>query len=585
MSELSPPLSSQDRAPRRLEAIERTSAQIARLQSDLRLELVALALQDTPFGLRTYLCDELALALAESPGTADRMLLQAHRYSEYPQVIARVGLPLADGGWSVRHADALLDAIAGLGLGLEPAVQEQILDLVAAHPDARTPHQIRRAAQAAALVMDPEAAERRLAKAKDRRHVGADASSDGSGMFWAKGTAGQIAMVMASVDALAGPKQPGDPRTLDQRRFDALMDLICGRALPGQWQALVVVTLATLDGSSQEPAEIPGFGLISAGEARELAAHAELRRAVVDDRGELVSIDSHPHRPDLPSVVELDAPDRLLSLDTEPEPVDTTPEQQPDHADLTWLHQQSLDEVADVVAMLTSNFEEQLRSLLTDRALFGLVDQLTPTRVIEIDGPGWRGLHDEPPGPPSPPASGPPPEPPDREPEPAPPSFDDLDWHERTQDRAAQDALEPPPTYEREPRTGPTLPPLSTAWTREALHAAHTRLRGAPVDPRPMSSAAYALPPRLARFIKHRDITCSFPGCLRLARDSQNDHLIPWPKGRSEAANMDCKCTHHHQAKTHGGYQTERLPNGAIRWTTPLGRTRDRHPRPLLRGF
>jgi hypothetical protein len=171
MPELSPPLSQSGRALRRLEAIERTSAQIARLQSDLRLELVALALQDTPFGIRTYLCDELTLALAESPGTADRMITQAHRYSEFPQVIARVGLPLSDGGWSVRHADALLDAIAGLGLDSD--VQQQVIDLVADHPDARTPHQIRHAAQAAVMVLDPDAAERRLARAKQQRRVGA----------------------------------------------------------------------------------------------------------------------------------------------------------------------------------------------------------------------------------------------------------------------------------------------------------------------------------------------------------------------------------------------------------------------------
>ena len=69
--------------------------------------------------------------------------------------------------------------------------------------------------------------------------------------------------MMASIDAVAGPKQPGDDRTLDQRRFDAFMDLICGRVQPGQWQAVIVMTLATMDGGD-EPAEIPGFGLVSA---------------------------------------------------------------------------------------------------------------------------------------------------------------------------------------------------------------------------------------------------------------------------------------------------------------------------------
>ena len=56
-----------------------------------------------------------------------------------------------------------------------------------------------------------------------------------------------------------------------------LSDLVCGRQVPGQWQALVVVSFQTLTGASEEPGEIPGLGLISAAEARELASHATLR--------------------------------------------------------------------------------------------------------------------------------------------------------------------------------------------------------------------------------------------------------------------------------------------------------------------
>ena len=56
-----------------------------------------------------------------------------------------------------------------------------------------------------------------------------------------------------------------------------LSDLVCGRQVPGKWQALVVVSFQTLTGASEEPGEIPGLGLISAAEARELASHATLR--------------------------------------------------------------------------------------------------------------------------------------------------------------------------------------------------------------------------------------------------------------------------------------------------------------------
>ncbi len=60
------------------------------------------------------------------------------------------------------------------------------------------------------------------------------------------------------------------------------------------------MSLATLEGGD-EPAEIPGLGLISAPEGRELLRQADLRRAVVDEHGTLVSVDSTVHRPDLPS--------------------------------------------------------------------------------------------------------------------------------------------------------------------------------------------------------------------------------------------------------------------------------------------
>jgi hypothetical protein len=62
------------------------------------------------------------------------------------------------------------------------------------------------------------------------------------------------------------------------------------------------------------------------------------------------------------------------------------------------------------------------------------------------------------------------------------------------------------------------------SWTLPGLRRALTRLTTTPVDPGPLHSTAYALPPRLARHIKARDITCTFPGVRhRLAQTCQND--------------------------------------------------------------
>jgi hypothetical protein len=117
-----------------------------------------------------------------------------------------------------------------------------------------------------------------------------------------------------------------------------------------------------------------------------------------------------------------------------------------------------------------------------------------------------------------------------------------------------------------------------------ALRNALNRLSTRPVDPRPLDSTAYALPPRLARHVKARDITCTFPGCQRLAQTCQNDHILPWPLGASTAHNIRSECTHHHQAK-HTCFTVTALPNGGLTWTTLTGHSITRYPRPFLRGW
>ncbi|MCU1594572.1 MAG: protein of unknown function endonuclease [Frankiales bacterium] len=75
-----------------------------------------------------------------------------------------------------------------------------------------------------------------------------------------------------------------------------------------------------------------------------------------------------------------------------------------------------------------------------------------------------------------------------------------------------------------------------------------------------------------------------FPGCRLLAQICQNDHVDPWPLGKTEEANIDSKCVHHHQSKTEK-YFTVHKDECGVHWTTPAGRTYTRPPRPLLRGW
>jgi hypothetical protein len=618
MPELSGPLLQWDRHARRVETVLALVAQRDRIELQFRQHLRALTVEDTPFGERRYVVDELALVLAESCGTTQRWSEQAQMLHDCPAVAQQVD----DGTWSIRHADAVLGEIAGS----PRAVQEQVVDLILSSSDARTPHQLRSAARVALVVLDPEAAQRRADKAVTDRSVGTYDEHNGSGTFFANGPKAAVAELLASLDATVGVKDPDDTRTLNQRRFDHLRDLVTGRAEPGSWQAVVLVSLSTLEGGDA-PAEIPGLGLITADEARELLANATLRRAVVDEHGQLVSIDGQTFRPDLP--VPQPAPARRPSARPEPAHPDDEPgEEHPlDPADPAWWHAQGPQLVLpdhDVhVEVTLSDVERELRELLETYALASAgvgLSGLPPRPRFAVDlhpprpntsyererphGGGPDSGPDDascgpdsgppPPTPPPPPSPPPPAAPPGACPNPAtgprfgPPTFNDQDWYD-TQPLDTRELPGPSSTMPIETvrinDTGPTYQdPSMRSWSPKALLKALRKMQTAPAAACPAESTRYAFPAAAARHLKARDITCTFPGCRRLARDAQNDHVREWPKGPTAVSNAASLCTHHHQAKHHY-LHLKRLSDGTLRWSTPTGLYVDRRPRPMLRGW
>jgi hypothetical protein len=86
----------------------------------------------------------------------------------------------------------------------------------------------------------------------------------------------------------------------------------------------------------------------------------------------------------------------------------------------------------------------------------------------------------------------------------------------------------------------------------------------------------------VARWVRCRDLTCSFPGCNRSAWRADLDHSIafdhhhPLHGGWTMPANLNAKCRQHHRLKTfHGGphgWRDQQLPDGTIIWTSPTGR-------------
>jgi len=85
----------------------------------------------------------------------------------------------------------------------------------------------------------------------------------------------------------------GDPRSMDERRADLLADLLSGRLRnpdqvlpaavnPGKPLVQVVMPMTALFGLTDDPSELLGYGPITAGMAREIAATATWRRLLFD---------------------------------------------------------------------------------------------------------------------------------------------------------------------------------------------------------------------------------------------------------------------------------------------------------------
>lgn len=94
---------------------------------------------------------------------------------------------------------------------------------------------------------------------------------------------------------------------------------------------------------------------------------------------------------------------------------------------------------------------------------------------------------------------------------------------------------------------------------------------GALLDHDDLHTHRYRPTPQLRRFVERRDSVCRFPGCHIPATRCDLDHLIPWPEGPTEAANLIALCRRHHRLKQRPGWSVRLNPDGSLHWTTPTG--------------
>jgi hypothetical protein len=198
----------------------------------------------------------------------------------------------------LRRARTLVEGVRVLDDGAAARVEARLLPDAAEH----TPQSFRRRVERAVAAADPAGFEDRHDRAVTDRQVRCRPEPDGMGSVWALLAGPDTALVNTVLDAAAdGMKHdhPGDPRTHQQRRADALAQMAwlawhtghLGGVSGGQRLARthgrrveigVLVPYLTLIGLADTPGELDGFGPIPASVARRLAAGGTWRRILTD---------------------------------------------------------------------------------------------------------------------------------------------------------------------------------------------------------------------------------------------------------------------------------------------------------------
>ena len=244
--------------------------------------------------------EEVAMRLGWSPRVGQRLVHEGRQYRSH---LMPTGEALRRGAIDPSKAKAVRQALDEVPWQLALGVQDMVLP----RAPRRTPGQLTNDVRSALVALDPvEAAERRE-RASDERNVSPPrALPDGMAGLWLRTTAVDAQALYDAIDARARvARRAGDPRTLDQLRADFLVerslhDSGCtdpfanrprsrgGRGPGATCQTAVkvdirvLVPLATLVGTEDEPGHLDGYGSIDPEHARALARGGTWRRLITD---------------------------------------------------------------------------------------------------------------------------------------------------------------------------------------------------------------------------------------------------------------------------------------------------------------
>jgi hypothetical protein len=303
-----------------LQAWERASRWVTARQ----LEAVVAVAGPTATNRDDFAREDVRAALRETGGSWRQDVDLARSLRDR---LAPAGAALEAGTLSYPQARALQQETEPL----DDAAARAVCDRVLADGRTRTPADFRRRVRAAVIAIDPIGAALRAEGASERRQVSRRVLPDGQGSLDLVGPATAIAAIWAVLTRRAGLTHPDDPRSLDQKRFDAMLD-ICrtagterdltdlvriaspsagddadcddGSEGPGDDAAsgsrpprkerrrssrtgttagvFVFADLATWAGLADNPVDLDGYGPIPPGMARECFTDSQWRAVVTD---------------------------------------------------------------------------------------------------------------------------------------------------------------------------------------------------------------------------------------------------------------------------------------------------------------
>ncbi|TDE97197.1 DUF222 domain-containing protein [Occultella glacieicola] len=176
--------------------------------------------------------DELAMRLTT---TRNECLSLIRQGTMFTSILVGTGAALAVGRIDPAKAKIMAESLVDVPGEVAMAVEDLVLPKA---PD-RTPGQVRSDVAKALISVDPAQAQARAQRrARSRKVTRPRTLPDGEASVWVSGPADQVLTLDVALDGAArAARTAGDPRTLDQLRFDILTDVgalaLAGGRFPG----------------------------------------------------------------------------------------------------------------------------------------------------------------------------------------------------------------------------------------------------------------------------------------------------------------------------------------------------------------